>query len=95
MPEQAGAFVERNCFMDRCQMNRMGSYSNRNNVCTNQGQTGRSRDKTIYHHVDQMPPAMAYVPFQNMTETFDLCYALKVGTIFPQLCKPFCGRRCR
>ena len=24
---------------------------------------------------------------------YDLGYALKVGTVFPQLCKPFCGKR--
>ena len=38
-------------------------------------------------------PAMAYVPDQEYTTTYDLSYALKVGTLFPQLCKPFCGKR--
>ena len=37
--------------------------------------------------------AMAYVPCQNFAMTYDLSYALKVGTVFPQLCKPFCGKR--
>ena len=38
-------------------------------------------------------PAMAYVPSQEFTDIFDLSYALNVGTVFPQLCKPFCGKR--
>ena len=37
--------------------------------------------------------AMAYVPCQKFTENFPLKYALNAGTIFPQLCKPFCGKR--
>ncbi|HIY02554.1 MAG TPA: spore coat associated protein CotJA [Candidatus Blautia faecipullorum] len=47
----------------------------------------------MYEHVDHMEPAMAYVPCQKFTDTYDLCYALSVGTIFPQLCRPFCGKR--
>ena len=47
----------------------------------------------MYTHADHMEPAMAYVPCQQLTTTYDLCYALNVGTIFPQLCKPFCGKR--
>ncbi|HIX60274.1 MAG TPA: spore coat associated protein CotJA [Candidatus Blautia gallistercoris] len=47
----------------------------------------------MYAHVDQMIPAMAYVPYQSWQEPFDLHYALHAGTIFPALCKPFCGRR--
>ncbi|HJB16690.1 MAG TPA: spore coat associated protein CotJA [Candidatus Blautia excrementipullorum] len=47
----------------------------------------------MYEHVDHMEPAMAYVPCQEFTNTYDLCYALTVGTIFPQMCKPFCGKR--
>ena len=41
-----------------------------------------------------MPIAMAYVPWQPaFHHTFNLCKALQVGTIFPDLCKPFCGKR--
>ena len=40
------------------------------------------------------PLAMAYVPWQHLTETFDdLDEAYEKGTIFPELCKPFSGRR--
>lgn len=40
-----------------------------------------------------LPLAMAYVPWQHFSETYDLCKALQVGTIFPDLNLPFCGRR--
>lgn len=52
-----------------------------------------SKDAQMYEHADHMEPAMAYVPCQEFTNTYDLCYALNAGTIFPQLCKPFCGKR--
>lgn len=88
--------------MEHCQNNRAGcrqNFQNRNfqpqysrpsmtpNRCA-------GTDNTIFAHVDHLPVAMAYVPFQKYQKPFDLCYALSVGTIFPDLCKPFCGRRC-
>ena len=38
------------------------------------------------------PVAMAYVPYQNMTEVYEPEHALQVGTIFPELDKPFPGK---
>ena len=52
-----------------------------------------SKNADMYSHLQYLEPAMAYVPCQIFTTTFDLPYALSVGTIFPQLCKPFCGKR--
>ena len=52
-----------------------------------------NRDREMYEHLKHLPLAMAYVPDQEFDTTYDWCYALKVGTIFPQLCKPFCGKR--
>lgn len=44
---------------------------------------------------DRFPVAMAYVPWQRLTNIYeDLDEALEVGTIFPELNKPFEGRRC-
>ena len=43
-------------------------------------------------HWHDKPIAMAYVPKQKYGELFDLSKALEVGTIFPELCKPFCGK---
>ncbi|HIS80343.1 MAG TPA: spore coat associated protein CotJA [Candidatus Scatomonas merdavium] len=47
----------------------------------------------MYRHLDDhLPLAMGYVPFQKWGETFELCKALQMGTIFPVLCRPFCGK---
>ncbi len=54
--------------------------------------SSRSQEN-MYDHLKHLVPAMAYVPYQNFTSAYDLDYALSVGTIFPQLCKPFCGKR--
>ena len=51
------------------------------------------RDTSDYECLEQLAPTMAYVPYQRFTSAYDLNYALSVGTIFPQLCKPFCGKR--
>ena len=53
----------------------------------------RRRNAEMLSHVQHLEPAMAYVPCQKFTENFELAYALQAGTIFPQLCKPFCGKR--
>lgn len=47
----------------------------------------------MFSHTDHLALAMAYVPCQKFENTYDLCYALKAGSIFPELCKPFCGKR--
>lgn len=44
-------------------------------------------------HADHLPLGMAYVPCQKFDNTFHLCDALHMGTIFPALCMPFCGKR--
>ena len=54
----------------------------------------RYEDQGIYVHADQLPLTMAYVPMQRFGTTFPLCKGFQLGTIFPDLCKPFCGRRC-
>ena len=46
-------------------------------------------------YVDQFPIAMAYVPWQHLDRIYEnLEEALCVGTLFPELNKPFQGRRC-
>ena len=45
-------------------------------------------------YFDKFPVAMAYVPWQQLTNVFEnLEEAFKIGTIFPELEKPFKGRR--
>lgn len=41
--------------------------------------------------IDDMPLAMAYVPFQTWKQVFDPENALAHGTIFPELYLPFLG----
>ena len=44
--------------------------------------------------LDHGEVAMAYVPWQHLTYIYEnLDEALKCGTIFPELTKPFEGRR--
>ncbi|MBQ7797475.1 MAG: spore coat associated protein CotJA [Lachnospiraceae bacterium] len=54
--------------------------------------------KNYYEHYRQMeefPVAMAYVPWQKLDKIYEnLEEAFHEGTIFPELNKPFCGRRC-
>lgn len=45
--------------------------------------------------IDKYPIAMAYVPWQRFDKIYDdLEKAYFAGTIFPELNKPFTGRRC-
>lgn len=43
--------------------------------------------------IENMPLAMAYVPWQQWKTVYDLNKALEIGTIFPELDLPFCGMR--
>ena len=52
-----------------------------------------SGNSEMYRPIEHLPIAMAYVPCQKFSTTYDLNYALRVGTVFPELCKPFCGKR--
>lgn len=72
----------------------------RNTDCLCRVSANRSATDNVYHHLHEAaaPLAMGYVPSQmHWEETFDLCRALTLGTIFPSLHKPFCGKggRCR
>ncbi|MBQ3030840.1 MAG: spore coat associated protein CotJA [Agathobacter sp.] len=40
-----------------------------------------------------MPLAMGYVPWQTFECTYEPMQGLRAGTIFPELDKPFYGRR--
>lgn len=53
------------------------------------------QDHSFNEYFDRFPLAMAYVPWQHLTNVFEnLEEAYKTGTIFPELEKPFTGRRC-
>ena len=70
-----------------CGMMKPSNSSTPNCPCSSRSQ------ENMYDHLKHLVPAMSYVPYQNFTSSYDLDYALSVGTIFPQLCKPFCGKR--
>lgn len=53
----------------------------------------KSKNAEMYTHLEHLEPAMAYVPCQKFATTFGYGHALQMGTIFPELCKPFCGKR--
>ncbi|MCC8136818.1 MAG: spore coat associated protein CotJA [Clostridiales bacterium] len=57
-------------------------------------ETKNLRTDNIYHHLTEAdaPLAMCYVPYQQWETPYDPCRALKVGTVFQDLCKPFCGK---
>lgn len=52
-----------------------------------------SSDPTIYDVLCTLPLAMAYVPKQCMHKTLPHSEMLQHGTIFPELCLPFTGKR--
>lgn len=53
------------------------------------------QDYICDEQIDQYPLAMAYVPWQHFEKMYDdLEKAYKYGTVFPELNKPFTGRRC-
>lgn len=64
------------------------------NTCSQQ-----RRCKTYYSASDasapcdlsSLPLAMAYVPMQHFSTVYELNEALRYGTIFPELNKPFMG----
>ena len=53
------------------------------------------QDYMYENNIDKFPVAMAYVPWQKFDKMYeDLEKAYRIGTVFPELDKPFTGRRC-
>lgn len=52
---------------------------------------GAVTDKNDCTDIDEMPLAMAYVPVQKLHKTYESDIGLNMGTIFPELNKPFYG----
>ncbi|MBE5868469.1 MAG: spore coat associated protein CotJA [Lachnospiraceae bacterium] len=53
------------------------------------------QDYSFDEYFERFSLAMAYVPWQHLTTIYEnLEEAYKRGTIFPELDKPFTGRRC-
>ena len=53
------------------------------------------QDYSFNEYFERFPIAMAYGPWQHLTSIYeDLEEGYCNGTIFPELTKPFTGRRC-
>ena len=53
------------------------------------------QDYSFNEYFERFPIAMAYVPWQHLTSIYeDLEEGYCNGTTFPELTKPFTGRRC-
>lgn len=65
-------------------------------VSTEEPEKGiKMQDSKHENNIDRFPIAMAYVPWQKFDKMYDdLEKAFHHGTIFPELNKPFTGRRC-
>lgn len=51
-------------------------------------------DKSFFENKAEFPVGMAYVPWQKMHNVYEnLDEAFHTGTLFPELNKPFEGRR--
>lgn len=62
----------------------MSEYRSQNMSCSQEHSDDSMRSFAL---------AMAYVPWQQWNQTYELKKALCAGTIFPELDKPFYGKR--
>lgn len=67
-------------------MNNMPRSCGKDNCC----RASRSRNGDA---LQSLPIGMAYVPWQQLRSLYEPDQALQIGTVFPELCKPFMGRK--
>ena len=76
--------------------NRECCMGNRQMPCqSDSGHKSECPDNTISPgkiYWGDLPIGMGYVPSQMHWKTYSLQKGLSMGTIFPELCKPFCGK---
>lgn len=53
----------------------------------------QNSDSSCMNQMNDMALAMAYVPWQHFNTLYELPTALQIGTIFPELNKPFRGSK--
>lgn len=61
----------------------MSDYKTHTDACSQAGSDG----------MRSFALAMAYVPWQRWGQTYELKKAMCAGTVFPELDKPFLGKR--
>lgn len=81
--------------MDNRRMNngRMAGSMQQPQPCPKSPMPARSVPVETMSLIDNLSLAMAYVPWQHWCEVYCPERALECGTLFPELNKPFCGRR--
>ncbi len=86
------------CAFNRMENNAQSGY--RGNMSSNDcGRNGNAMEQKKYDGcdkgnmpIDKMMPAMAFVPWQDWEDLYDMEKGLERGTIFAQLDKPYIGR---
>ena len=58
----------------------------------NEMQRMTPRDNCSSQECEYWPIAMGYVPWQNLKKVYEPAQALRAGTLFPELEKPFMAR---
>lgn len=66
--------------------------SEENNCSCSEEQNHHSCAEECMENLCEMPLAMAYVPWQNWRNIYEICKGFQRGTIFAELDKPFLGR---
>lgn len=81
-----------------CNNNNFRNYNNNSNFMRDTRRNNYTADRKNMcrfpqeDDIDKMPIAMAYVPWQQWNDVYDLETAFQCGTIFPELNLPFTGR---
>lgn len=79
---------------DSCSSSPMNPNYDGCETCQNNRNTNSCNDcSKTKDTLKGMPLAMAYVPWQNFSCTYEAMQGLHAGTIFPELEKPFYGKR--
>lgn len=81
--------MESYCMNQRNQSNR--KMYNTNTVCKTNTCVKNTDCMLSDLGLSHLPLAMGYVPYQEMKNMYDCSKGLEMGTMFPELCKPFCG----
>lgn len=76
--------------MNSIQHNFLRDYTPTEQTMAHTMQASESED-TMTPFPKQTPPGMAYVPFQQWEEPYDIDTAFPIGTIYPALDFPFRG----
>ncbi len=78
----------------RCQEGRPGNFGRMAERRRSQDCGCENQGSRLAENINAFPVAMAYVPWQRWGETYEMGRGLNIGTLFPELNKPFMCTRC-